>query len=295
MSASWGLPHLAAAVDVPEGEDCAELVGLAERGGLDFVTLGGAGDVVGALADAAAVTRRVGLVAMSVEGAGVVGLDRVSGGRGGGLVSAESCGSGYFGVSGAGAGAFGEGGVFSEGGPVPGASPGAGVSPGACPLRVVDAGDPAGWGFAARCGDVALVRVAGVGEARGVRERLRALAGEAGRDPDALRVLAALVIDLGDGERAAVPGHGGGGPRVSARGPSYRGGPVDLAELIAGWHREGAVDGFHLTPVEPRRDLERLVNGTVALLQHRGLFRTFYPGATVREHLGLGRPVEASW
>jgi alkanesulfonate monooxygenase SsuD/methylene tetrahydromethanopterin reductase-like flavin-dependent oxidoreductase (luciferase family) len=127
-----------------------------------------------------------------------------------------------------------------------------------------------------------------------VRERLRALAGEAGRDPDALRVLAALVIDLGDGERAAVPGHGGGGPRVSARGPSYRGGPVDLAELIAGWHREGAVDGFHLTPVEPRRDLERLVNGTVALLQHRGLFRTFYPGATLREHLGLGRPVEAS-
>ncbi|GAQ57306.1 hypothetical protein [Streptomyces acidiscabies] len=56
MSASWGLPHLAAAVDVPEGEDCAELVGLAERGGLDFVTLGGAGDVVGVLAEAAAVT-----------------------------------------------------------------------------------------------------------------------------------------------------------------------------------------------------------------------------------------------
>lgn len=286
MSASWGLPHLAAAVDVPEGEDCAELVGLAERGGLDFVTLGGAGDVVGALAEAAAVTRRVGLVAMSVEGAGVVGLDRVSGGRGGGLVSAEGCGSGYFGFPGAfsGVGAFPEARVAS----------GSGVSPGACPLRVVDAGDPAVWGFAARYGDVALVRVAGAGEARAARERLRALAGEAGRDPDALRVLAALVIDLGDGERAAVPGHGGGGPRASARGPSYRGGPVDLAELIAGWYREGAVDGFHLTPVEPRRDLERLVNGTVALLQHRGLFRTFYPGATLREHLGLGRPVQAS-
>jgi hypothetical protein len=39
--------------------------------------------------------------------------------------------------------------------------------------------------------------------------------------------------------------------------------------------------------VAPRRDLERLVNGTVALLQHRGLFRTFYPGSTLREHLGL--------
>mgnify|MGYP006170010105 CR=1 FL=1 len=64
----------------------------------------------------------------------------------------------------------------------------------------------------------------------------------------------------------------------------------DLADLIAAWHDAGAVDGFHLTPVEPRRDLERLVNGTVALLQHRGVFRTFYPGATLREHLGLARP-----
>ncbi|MET8978766.1 FMNH2-dependent monooxygenase [Streptomyces sp. NPDC004539] len=277
MSVSWGLPHLAAAVDLPEGEDCAELVRLAERGGLDFVTLGGAGDVVGVLAEAAAVTRRVGLVAMSVEGAAVVGLDRVSGGRGGGLVEEESCGSGSSLFPGAvewraEAGAVGSG----------------------CPLRVVDATDSAAWDVAARYGDVALVRVAGAGEARAVREQLRARAGESGRDPDTLRVLAALVIDLGEGEWAAAPGHGGGGPRASARGPMYRGGPVDLAELIAGWYREGAVDGFHLTPVEPRRDLERLVNGTVALLQHRGLFRTFYPGTTLREHLGLGRPVQAS-
>jgi len=163
------------------------------------------------------------------------------------------------------------------------------VSGHGCPLRVVDATDAAAWDVAARYGDVALVRVVGAGEARDVREQLRALAGKSGRDPDSLRVLAALVIDLGEGEWAAVPGHGGGGPRASALGPLYRGGPVDLAELIAGWYREGAVDGFHLTPVEPRRDLERLVNGTVALLQHRGLFRTFYPGATLREHLGLGR------
>lgn len=74
-------------------------------------------------------------------------------------------------------------------------------------------------------------------------------------------------------------------------GPLYRGGPVDLAELITAWHTSGIVDGFHLVPAEPRRDLERLVNGTVALLQHRSLFRTFYPGRTLREHLGLARPV----
>ncbi|MFI9153465.1 FMNH2-dependent monooxygenase [Streptomyces sp. NPDC053367] len=141
--------------------------------------------------------------------------------------------------------------------------------------------------LAARYADVVLVRAAGRAQAGDVRAELRGRAASAGRDPDALRVLASLRIDLGGGEHAAEPGHGGGGPRHTARGPLYRGGPVDLAELIARWHAEGVTDGFHVVPVEPRRDLERFVNGTVALLQHRGLFRTFYPGGTLREHLGL--------
>ncbi|MFJ6986936.1 MULTISPECIES: LLM class flavin-dependent oxidoreductase [unclassified Streptomyces] len=158
------------------------------------------------------------------------------------------------------------------------------------PVRVVDATDGPARATAARYADVVLIRVADPARARSVRDALRAEAAEAGRDPRTLRVLVSLLIDLGDGEHAADPGHGGGGPRATAQGPLYRGGPVDLADLIATWHREGAADGFHLTPLEPRRDLERLVNGTVALLQHRGLFRTFYPGSTLREHLGLGRP-----
>lgn len=127
--------------------------------------------------------------------------------------------------------------------------------------------------------------------AAAVRDQVRESAEQFGRNPDDLCVLACLVVDLGDGEHAAEPGHGGGGPRQTARGPLYRGGPVDLADLITAWYTDRTVDGFHLTPAEPRRDLERLVNGTVALLQHRGLFRTFYPGSTLREHLGLARPV----
>jgi alkanesulfonate monooxygenase SsuD/methylene tetrahydromethanopterin reductase-like flavin-dependent oxidoreductase (luciferase family) len=158
------------------------------------------------------------------------------------------------------------------------------------PVRVVDATDGPARRNAARYADVALVRVASAVQAAAARDQLHAAAAEFGRRPDELRVLAGLLVDLGDGEHAAEPGHGGGGPRQTARGPLYRGGPVDLAELIATWHGEGVVDGFHLTPAEPPRDLERLVNGTVALLQHRGLFRTFYPGSTLREHLGLARP-----
>lgn len=156
---------------------------------------------------------------------------------------------------------------------------------------MVDATDGAARGTAARYADVALVRAASAPQAAAVREQLRSMAADFGRHPDQLRVLAGLLVDLGDGEHAAEPGHGGGGPRQTPQGPLYRGGPVDLAELIATWHGEGIVDGFHLTPAEPLRDLERLVNGTVALLQHRGLFRTFYPGSSLREHLGLARPV----
>ncbi|MEU9168107.1 LLM class flavin-dependent oxidoreductase [Streptomyces sp. NPDC048420] len=158
------------------------------------------------------------------------------------------------------------------------------------PVRVVDATDGPARRTAARYADVALVHAVSAAQAAAVRRQLRRDAAEFGRDPDGLRVLASLLVDLGDGEHAAEPGHGGGGPRQTVQGPLYRGGPVDLAELIATWHGEGIVDGFHLTPAEPLRDLERLVNGTVALLQHRGLFRTFYPGSTLRDHLGLARP-----
>ncbi|MFJ5224823.1 LLM class flavin-dependent oxidoreductase [Streptomyces sp. NPDC088400] len=159
------------------------------------------------------------------------------------------------------------------------------------PVTVIDATEGHSAETAARHADVVLVRAGRPEEAAAVRESLRSRAARHGRDPDTLRVLAGLTIDLGGGERPVEPGLESP-PRTTtgAGGPHYRGGPVDLAELITDWHRTGAVDGFHLTPTEPRRDLERLVNCTVSLLQHRGLFRTFHPGGTLREHLGLARP-----
>ncbi|AGI91400.1 LLM class flavin-dependent oxidoreductase [Streptomyces albidoflavus] len=160
------------------------------------------------------------------------------------------------------------------------------------PVVVADTASPHARDLAARHADVALVHAQGPAAARAAREELLARAEAAGRDPGTLRVLAVLTVDLGGGEYAAVPSHGGGGPRAGGAGSPavYRGGPVDLAELVTAWHDTGAVDGFHFVPADPDRDLERLINGTVALLQHRGRFRTFYPGATLRDHLGLARP-----
>lgn len=155
------------------------------------------------------------------------------------------------------------------------------------PVTVVDATKRHARAVAARHADVALVRVEDPAEAAAVRAGLRAHAAEAGRDPDALRVLASLVVDLCGSEQRPEPGLETHGDEPAAW---YTGGPVGLAELIADWHAAGAVDGFHLTPTHPARDLERLVNGTVTLLQHRGLARNFYPGTTLRDHLGLPRP-----
>ena len=277
--------HLAAALDQPSAHDepsaldqpsvhdadaYTALARLAERGGLDFVTLDDTfarpgPDALSVLSRIAPVTGRIGLVPTVTTThtepchaqAAVETLDRVSRGRAGWRIEVS--------------GTEGEARLSDV-------------------VRVVDATDGPARRTAGRYADVVLVRAVSPAQVIAVRDQLRRYAVEFGRDPDALRVLASLAVDLGDGEYAAEPGHGGGGPRPTARGPLYRGGPVDLAELITAWYRDGTVDGFHLVPTEPRRDLERLVNGTVALLQHRGLFRTFYPGSTLREHLGLTRP-----
>ncbi|MGJ5750505.1 alkanesulfonate monooxygenase SsuD/methylene tetrahydromethanopterin reductase-like flavin-dependent oxidoreductase (luciferase family) [Streptomyces puniciscabiei] len=340
------LLHLAAAVDLPDcfgAEPYVELVRLAERGGLDFVTLDDSfarpgPDALAVLSRAAPATRRIGLVPtvttthtepFAVQSA-VATLDWVSGGRAGWRIDV-SAGEGEARLFGhrptAPVGQLWEeagevadvaaklwdswedgaeirdmpggrfldrdklhrvdftGTAFSVRGPSTVPRP-----PQGHPVRLVDATERQARTVAARYADVALVRAATPAQAGAVRDELRAGAAEFGRNPDALRVLVSLLVDLGDGEHAAEPGHGGGGPRATGRGPLYRGGPVDLAELVTGWYTDGVADGFHLVPVEPRRDLERLVNGTVALLQHRGLFRTFYPGSTLREHLGLARP-----
>ncbi len=287
------LLHLAAAVDQqgePDARSYVELARLAEQGGLDFVTLDDGfarqpgPDALAVLSRVAPVTRRVGLVptvTTTLTGpchvqAAVATLDRVSRGRAGWRVD----------VSG-GEGREDDAGTrdAATGGP-----PAVPRSLQSTPVRVVDATDGHVRRTAAGYADVALVRAVSAAQAGAVRTELRAAAARSGRDPDELRVLASLTVDLGGGEHAAEPGNGGGGPRPTAQGPLYRGGPVGLAELIAAWYADGTVDGFHLTPAEPHRDLERLVNGTVALLQHRGLFRTFYPGSTLREHLGLARP-----
>jgi hypothetical protein len=58
----------------------------------------------------------------------------------------------------------------------------------------------------------------------------------------------------------------------------------------APWFENNAADGFNILPPYLPGGLEDFVDLVVPELQRRGLFRTEYEGATLRDHLGLARP-----
>jgi hypothetical protein len=66
---------------------------------------------------------------------------------------------------------------------------------------------------------------------------------------------------------------------------------ADVADRMEEWFTAGACDGFNITPNELPGGCEDFVEFVTPELQRRGLFRTAYEGATLRENLGLKRPV----
>jgi len=67
--------------------------------------------------------------------------------------------------------------------------------------------------------------------------------------------------------------------------------PEQIADDIGTWFHGGAADGFNLIPPALPASLESFVDHVIPELQKRGLFRREYTGSTLREHLGLQRPV----
>jgi hypothetical protein len=57
------------------------------------------------------------------------------------------------------------------------------------------------------------------------------------------------------------------------------------------WFHGGACDGFVLAATHLPGAFEDVVRMVIPELQHRGLFRDSYSGSTLRDHLGLQRPV----
>ncbi|MCX5493708.1 LLM class flavin-dependent oxidoreductase [Kaistia dalseonensis] len=68
----------------------------------------------------------------------------------------------------------------------------------------------------------------------------------------------------------------------------------DVADLLEEWFTEGAADGFNIMPPIQPSGLSDFVDTVVPELQRRSLFRTAYEGETLRENLGLERPLSGS-
>ena len=79
---------------------------------------------------------------------------------------------------------------------------------------------------------------------------------------------------------------------ATARGHrTILGTPEAIADQLEEWFINGAADGFNIMPPILPTGLDEFVNLVVPILQKRGLFRTEYEGSTLRENLGLRRPV----
>ncbi len=67
----------------------------------------------------------------------------------------------------------------------------------------------------------------------------------------------------------------------------------EVADQMEQWFTGRAVDGYLIQPPHLPAGLDEFVGEVVPLLQERGLFRSEYEGATLRENLGLSRPASA--
>jgi alkanesulfonate monooxygenase SsuD/methylene tetrahydromethanopterin reductase-like flavin-dependent oxidoreductase (luciferase family) len=66
---------------------------------------------------------------------------------------------------------------------------------------------------------------------------------------------------------------------------------ADIADVMQDWFANDACDGFNITPTHLPGGCQDFVEMVTPELQRRGLFRTEYEGVTLRENLGLKRPV----
>jgi alkanesulfonate monooxygenase SsuD/methylene tetrahydromethanopterin reductase-like flavin-dependent oxidoreductase (luciferase family) len=63
-----------------------------------------------------------------------------------------------------------------------------------------------------------------------------------------------------------------------------------IVDTMQEWVETGAADGFNVMPSTFPEGLTDFVEMVMPELRRRGLFRTAYQGATLRDHLGLAVP-----
>ena len=77
-------------------------------------------------------------------------------------------------------------------------------------------------------------------------------------------------------------------------GPNFVGTATQVADQMEEWFGT-ACDGFVVQALETPGTYEDFTRLVVPELQRRGLFRTSYPGTTLRDTLGMDRPAPRAW
>jgi alkanesulfonate monooxygenase SsuD/methylene tetrahydromethanopterin reductase-like flavin-dependent oxidoreductase (luciferase family) len=114
--------------------------------------------------------------------------------------------------------------------------------------------------------------------------------------PDAFLDQASGIRAFVDGMRAQFPGQQLtlrqlGSHRATLRSsPRFVGTPAQIADEMEAWVDAGACDGFVVAATHLPGSFEDVVDFVVPELERRGRVRRGYPGATLRDNLGLPWP-----
>ncbi|MET0787644.1 MAG: LLM class flavin-dependent oxidoreductase [Cellulomonas sp.] len=157
------------------------------------------------------------------------------------------------------------------------------------PPVVVRAGSAAAVELAGRHADVVRVRATGPDEAAQARVRVLTAVAAAGRDPRDVRVLVDAHLVVGPDRASAQARHEmlADLEGIDTGTLSFVGTTAGFAELVSTWVDDEIADGFVVRPASVHSDLPALVDGVVPLLRAADRFRVGYPGATLRDTLGL--------
>jgi alkanesulfonate monooxygenase SsuD/methylene tetrahydromethanopterin reductase-like flavin-dependent oxidoreductase (luciferase family) len=143
------------------------------------------------------------------------------------------------------------------------------------------------WRFAASSADVVFVTPQDDDDVPRWVQSIRDAEATVGRTAPPLRILADLVVFLGDdagGDKARLDELDGRPLRSDAA--IFTGTVTELADRMDAW-RDHGVDGFRLRPGVLPRDLDAIVEGLVPALQARDARASTYAPGTLRDRLGL--------
>ena len=154
------------------------------------------------------------------------------------------------------------------------------------PLVTATATDPEGYRFAARAADVVLTAATDPDAAGRAVAAVRAHADSAAPP----HVFGDVVVFLGADAAERRARLDALDPPPTSDAPVFAGGAGQLADLLQSLAERG-LSGFRLLPGELPRDLAAITDELVPELQSRGIFRTAYEAGSLRDRLGLARPV----